>query len=214
MSITRNCSLVLLGDSYTTFKGYLPENNYVFYPHEAVPDVTNVEMTWWKQLIHMRSLHLLCNESSSGTTISNRVRETHTTADSFINRMKRVLGPNGVNGEKTNLILIMGGTNDSWIGNEAGELQFEGWTDESLMQVLPAACYMLDYITTNNPDAVKLFLVNNGLREEITEGLVAACEHYGVSVHRLHDISKQFDHPDAEGMKQIAWQANETLDKL
>lgn len=215
MSITRNCSLVLLGDSYTTFAGHIPEGNSIFYPRlEAVPDVTDVEMTWWKQLIHMRGLRLLCNESSSGTTISTRVREVHTPKDAFISRMKRVLGPEGVMGEKPELVLIMGGTNDSWIGNEAGELQFEGWTDETLLQVLPAACYMLDYITTHNPDAAILFMLNTELREEIADGLIAACEHYGVPVLCLHDISKQSGHPDVLGMKQIALQVDQALDAL
>ena len=215
MSITRNCSLVLLGDSYTTFAGHIPEENFIFYPRlEAVPDVTDVEMTWWKQLIHMRNLRLLCNESSSGTTISTRVREVHTPKDAFISRMKRVLGPDGVNGEKPELILIMGGTNDSWIGNEAGELQFEGWTDETLLQVLPAACYMLDYITAHNPDASILFMLNTGLREEISEGLAAACAHYGVPLLQLQDISKKSGHPDVLGMKQIAEQTDRALDAL
>jgi len=215
MSITRNCSLVLLGDSYTTFAGHIPEGNTVFYPRlEAVPDVTNVEMTWWKQLIHTRNLRLLCNESSSGTTISTRVREVHTPKDAFVSRMKRVLGPNGVNGEKPELILIMGGTNDSWIGNEAGELQFDGWTDENLLQVLPAACYMFDYIKTYNPDATILFMLNTGLREEIAEGLSAACKHYGIKLMHLQNVSKQSGHPDVLGMKQIAEQTNRILDEL
>lgn len=214
MSITQNASLVLLGDSYTTFAGHLPEENYVYYPNASVPEVTDVEMTWWKQLIHMRGLRLLCNESSSGTTISTRVRETHTANDAFINRMKRVLGPEGVNGEKPEVVLILGGTNDSWIGNEAGELQFENWTDETLPQVLPAACYMLDYITTHNPNAAILFILNSELREEITEGLASACAHYGVKVLRLKDISKQNGHPDILGMQQIARQVDQALNEL
>lgn len=215
MKTTRNCSLVLLGDSYTTFAGYIPEGNTVYYPRLAmVPDVTDVEMTWWKQLMQMRRLRLLCNESSSGTTISTRVREVHTPKDAFIGRMKRVLGPDGVNGEKPELILILGGTNDSALGNEAGALQFEGWTDETLLQVLPAACYMLDYITANNPDAAILFILNTDLREDIADGLAAACRHYGVNILWLHDISKKNGHPDVEGMKQIAYQTDLALNEL
>ena len=215
MSITRDCSLVLLGASYTTFAGHIPEGNTVFYPRlDAVSDVTDVEMTWWKQLIHMRNLRLLCNESSSGTTISTRVRDVHTPKDAFISRMKRVLGPNGVNGEKPELVLVLGGTNDSWIGNEAGSLQFDGWTEETLLQVLPAACYMLDYITKHNPDATKLFILNTNLREDIDSGLRAACEHYGVPVLALQNFSKQSGHPDQTGMRQIAEQVNRALDQL
>ena len=214
MKQTRNCSLVLLGDSYTTFAGHIPEGNWTYYPRADVPEVTDAEMTWWRLLIHARALRLLCNESSSGTTLSTRVRPEHTPKDAFISRMKRVLGPEGVQGEKPELILILGGTNDSWIGNEAGELQFEGWSDESLKETLPAACYMLDYITRHNPNAAILFILNSDLRPEIAEGLVDACAHYGVALVRLADISKQCGHPDAEGMKQIAAQVGRALDAL
>ena len=211
MSAIQNRSLVLLGDSYTTFKDHIPEGNYVYYPREAVPDVTDVEMTWWRILIRKHDLRLLCNESSSGTTISAKVRETHTIKDAFINRMKRVLGPEGVNGQKPELIIIMGGTNDSWIGNEAGQMQLGEWTDENLLQVIPAACYMLDYITAHNPSAQILFLINCGLRPEIESGLISACTHYGVPFHLLQNISKQNGHPDVEGMRQIAQQAEQAL---
>ena len=116
--------------------------------------------------------------------------------------------------ENVDLVCIFGGTNDSWIGNEAGKLQFENWTDETLLQVLPAACYMLDYITTHNPNAAILFILNSELREEITEGLASACAHYGVKVLRLKDISKQNGHPDILGMQQIARQVDQALNEL
>lgn len=214
MSTTRNCSLVLLGDSYTTFAGCIPEGNWAFYPRDAVPDVTDADQTWWRQLMRMRNLRLLCNESSSGTTISTRVREVHTPADAFVSRMKRALGPEGVNGEKPQLILIMGGTNDSWLDNELGQMQHENWTDETLLQILPASCYMMDYITRNNPDALILFMLNTDLREEVAQGLVDVCAHYGVPVLALQDISKKSGHPDVEGMRQIAQQVDEWLEKL
>ena len=214
MHRTRNCSLVLLGDSYTTFAGHIPDGNWVYYPNKDVPDVQDVEQTWWKQLMHERGLRLLCNESSSGTTISTRVREMHTPKDAFVSRMKRVLGPDGAAGEQPELILIMGGTNDSWIGNEAGNLQLDGWSEESLQQVLPAACYMFDYITRYQPDAAILFILNSELREEIAEGLAEACAHYGIPLLRLHDISKQCGHPNAEGMRQLASQVSQALDAL
>ena len=73
---------------------------------------------------------------------------------------------------------------------------------------------MLDYITTHNPNAAILFMINSELREEITEGLAAACEHYGVKTLRLQDISKQNGHPDILGMQQIAHQADLALNEL
>ena len=39
----------ILGDSISTFKGFVPQENELFYPKEGV-DVINVEHTWWHQL--------------------------------------------------------------------------------------------------------------------------------------------------------------------
>lgn len=214
MKHTRACSLVLLGDSYTTFAGYIPQGNWVYYPREDVADVTDVEQTWWRRLIRMRGLRLLANESSSGTTLSTRVREEHTVADAFVSRMRRVLGPEGVGGERAELILIFGGTNDSWMDNEAGALQFSDWGEADLRQVLPATCCLLDFVTRHNPDATILLIVNTDLREEIAQGLAAACAHYGVPALQLRDISKHNGHPDARGMEQIAQQVDRALDNL
>ncbi len=36
----------ILADSISTFAGYVPEENELFYPREGV-DVTCVEHTWW-----------------------------------------------------------------------------------------------------------------------------------------------------------------------
>ena len=80
--------------------------------------------------------------------------------------------------------------------------------------MLPAACYLLDFVTRHNPDATILLIVNTDLREEIAQGLVAACAHYGVPALRLRDISKQNGHPDVQGMEQIARQVDQALDRL
>lgn len=203
--------VTILGDSYSTFAGCLPEGNYVYYPREGIEDVQSSEDTWWKQLIARRDLELLVNDSSSGTTVSTRVREHHTVADAFVSRMKNSLSAAGMNGKKPDLILIFGGTNDSWIDNEAGELQFGDWLEEDMKRVLPAYCCMLDYVQKNNPQAQIVGIINCDLREEIQKGIAAACAHYGVQSVQLHDISKVMGHPNQEGMHQICDQVDAAL---
>lgn len=203
----------ILGDSYSTFSGCIPEGNYVYYPHEGIENVKSAEDTWWYQLLERRGLHLLINDSSSGTTVSNRVREHHTVKDSFINRMKRSLSDDGINGEKPGLILLFGGTNDCWIDNDVGTLQFSDWTEESLFSVLPAYCYMLDYVKKNNPNARIVGVINCDLKAEIMQGMAAACRHYGVQSVQLHDIHKVNKHPDQLGMRQICDQLDAALDE-
>ena len=67
-------SVSILGDSYSTFQGYLqPSTNYVWYnagKHDNT-DVTKVQQTWWHQLISSKGLRLCVNNSFSGATICN-----------------------------------------------------------------------------------------------------------------------------------------------
>ena len=43
----------ILGDSYSTFQGWIPEGNAVWYPYaeRSVNDVTEASECWWSQVI-------------------------------------------------------------------------------------------------------------------------------------------------------------------
>ena len=58
---------VILGDSYSTFAGYIPEGNVIYYsPEDAYGSrVTRVEQTWWHQLISATDSELVKNLSIS-----------------------------------------------------------------------------------------------------------------------------------------------------
>jgi len=208
---TRGCSAVILGDSYSTFAGCIPEGHFVYYPREGIADVRSPEDTWWHQLAAMRGLRILVNDSFSGSAVALRVREGHMPADSFVSRMKVTLSEKGVNGGKPELILIFGGTNDSWIDNEVGQPQYEGWTREDLQRVLPAYCHLLDYVTRNNPQAVVVGVINCDIKPAIQDGMEEVCRHYGASAVRLENVSKISGHPDRVGMMQIARQIDAAL---
>ena len=188
-------TLSILGDSYSTFKGWLPEGNYIYYPNVNVPDMTRAEDTWWQILITKRGFRMLINDIS----------------DAFVMRMKNSLSENGVNGEKPDCILLFGGTNDGWTNVKVGKNQYADWTDEDLKEFLPAFCYMLDYVTGQNPQARIAAIVNTDLADGMPEGMQQACEHYGVQCILLHDISKVCGHPDRQGMRQIAEQVDAAL---
>lgn len=45
-----NCTAAILGDSYSTFRGFIPEDRECYYPSpERVDDVLPVEHTWWNE---------------------------------------------------------------------------------------------------------------------------------------------------------------------
>ena len=91
-------------------------------------------------------------------------------------------------------------------------MQYGDWEEADLKRVLPAFCFVLDYITKNNPKSTIVALLNTGLKPEIHEGMVAASGHYSVKTICLQDIDKQHGHPSALGMCQIADQIQAVLE--
>lgn len=92
----------ILADSISTFAGFVPEENELFYPREGV-DVTRVEHTWWHLLMQRTGLRLLINESYSGSRISPTGIRPLTSCFQDEKRQRRLCGE---------LIIIFGGTND------------------------------------------------------------------------------------------------------
>ena len=190
----------VIGDSYSTFEGYIPEGNACWYFTTARSDndVSSVEQTWWHLFAKKNGYELLLNDSYSGSTICNTGYDGVDYSDrSFIKRMYNVT-PNN-----PDLIVIFGGTNDSWANSPIGELQFKDWSSSDLYSCLPACCFLLDHLTTVAKDSQIIFLINTELKEEITEGIIEACKHYGVQSLQLIDIEKQSGHPSIKGMSQI-----------
>lgn len=201
-------SFGILGDSYSTFQGYIPEDYNFYYPApEKVADVLTVEDTWWHMLMRRNDMQLVRNNSYSGSTVCALVREGYPMSSCYVARAKDFFS-----GDKhMDYIFIFGGTNDSWLSRPAGQLQFGDWTEEDLKQVVPACCFVLDHITRHNPNSVVVSVVNTQLQPEIHNGIVAAAEHYGVRLVVLENIEKQNGHPSALGMRQIADQIEAAL---
>ena len=198
----------VLGDSYSTFEGYIPEGNACWYFNnsDSENDVRNVEETWWYQFGQKNGYDLLLNESYSGSTICNTGYDGADYSDrAFTSRMFNVTAGN------PDLIVIFGGTNDSWANAPIGELKFNDWTSTDMYSCLPACCFMLEYFTAVAKDSQIVFLINSELKKEVTEGITAACEHYGVQCLLLKDIDKIWGHPSIKGMTQISDQLSDFL---
>ncbi len=190
----------ILGDSYSTFEGYLnPDSNKTWYYKSAKnnTDVTSVDQTWWDLFIKKNSYTLDVNNSFSGSTISNTGYRNQDYSDrSFIARMNQ-LG-------KPDIIFIFGATNDSWANVPIGEYQYKGWTKETLYTFRPAMAYMLSNISNVYPKAKIYFLLHSELKEEIIESVKVICKHFQVDCIELRDIDKKSGHPSIKGMQQIS----------
>ncbi len=199
---------LILGDSYSTFEGYIPEGYDTWFGTERLAmgeiDVSKVEQTWWYPIFDGKENVLLRNESYSGTTVCNNVRPEHSIDASFINRFDKLVKDGFFEKTKVDTVLVFGGTNDSFTDCVIGEVQYDGFTSEDLMRVLPAFGYLAKRIAEAVPGARVCWLINTDLKEEIVEGTIQTATHFGQEYIRFSYIDKTTGHPNIKGMKEIS----------
>lgn len=199
----------VLGDSYSTFEGFMtPSTNEVWY--YALPgdntDVRSVTHTWWHQVITSQGYRLCVNNSYSGSTIGyHGYNNNDYSPRSFLTRMTDLGCPD--------IIFIFGGTNDSWAGEQVGEYKYDGFTHADYYCFRPAMARMLSHMKERYPGVDIYFILNTDLRPDITESAATICRHYGVPLIALKDIDKQAGHPTIKGHAQIARQVIEAMKK-
>ena len=171
----------ILGDSYSTFQGYIPEGNEAWYyapVDTSRTDVENVTQTWWWQVYSARA---------------------------FVTRLPRLGSPD--------VIFIFGGTNDDWAGAELGEYQYENFTRSDLYTYRPALAYLFQQAKERYPNVKIFFLINDILSKELKGSTIIICNHYDIPYIEFKDIDKKLQHPTIKGMKAMAQQVLDYLNK-
>lgn len=207
MSAQPSKSVSVLGDSYSTFEGYMtPSTNELWYyaQHGNSTDVDNVNQTWWYKFIKNNGYKLCVNNSYSGSTIGYYGYSGNDySARSFITRMNNLGCPD--------IVFVFGGTNDSWAGAPVGEYKYNGFRKDDFFSYRPALAYLLKFMTERYLNTEIYYIINDGLREDITVSTVEICKHYNIKYIRLHDIDKKDGHPTIKGHAMIAEQIEEAL---
>ena len=200
-------NVMIFGDSYSTYKGYIPEGYAVYYSGNRTtpPDVSDVSKTWWHQVVSENGENLVQNNSWSGSTIcyTGYGCTDRSESSSFIYRFNKLVKEGFFKENRIDKIYVFGGTNDNWCQAPVGQLQFSDWTKDSLYFVLPALCCFLDRIKTELPDTEIVVIINSGFRKRVFEGYKKACEHYGVKHIILQNVDKVNGHPTEQGMTDI-----------
>lgn len=200
-------NIFILGDSYSTFTGLIPEGYGSWYSPQPKPetDVTKAEQIWHQRLLTQMKGTIVLNDSWSGSTVCctgyDRKDFSHC---AFINRLDKYLEEGFFEANKVDTFFILGATNDSWSDAPVGELQYADWTKEDLYRVLPAVGYLAWRLAENFPNTRLLYIVNTELKDEITQGILTACAHFGIPTLQLKEIDKLSGHPTIKGMQQIA----------
>ena len=202
-------TIAVLGDSYSTFEGFNPKGNAVWYFNPArkdMTDVTCVEQTWWWQVIKEGGYKRGVIDAYSGATICNRgYRGEDYTDRSFITRVPNLGNPD--------ITLICGATNDSWANVKMGNYQYADWQRNNLFQFRPGMAKMLNDICLYYPNVKVYFVLNDGLSNDINTSVEKVCQHYHVPIIKLKNIDKKTGHPSVKGMKSIAKQVLKVLKK-
>ena len=203
-----NKKVSILGDSYSTYEGYVePATNWVWYfaePRVDTTDVDDVKQTWWYRFIKDNGYRLEKNNSYSGSTVCNTGYDgADYSGISFISRMDNLGCPD--------IILIFGATNDSWANVPLGEMKYSKWTPEDLKEFRPALCYMLSHMSNRYLNTEIVYLINDGLKAEVTDAIKEACDRFDIKYLELKDIDKTAGHPNINGMRQISQQLTKAL---
>lgn len=190
----------VMGDSYSTFDGVIPEGYEPWYfTSTDGNDVNSPDQLWWSILSEANALELDKVDAWSGSTVSySGYRGEDYKERSFNTRVARLGSPD--------VIFIFGGTNDDWAKSPLGDYKYSGWEEKDMYAYRPAFAKLLSSLQEQYPDALLINICNSDLRKDIVDSMAEICSHYGVHNVRLSLIDKQRNHPSQSGMRQIAHQ--------
>lgn len=217
----------ILGDSISTFAGYIPvadgfnREHLARYPQDNL--LTDVNETWWMQIINQLDAKLGINDSWRGATVSgaHAVTTGSTGENAAMHNLTGIqnLGSNGT----PDVILFYGGTNDlahvSKVGTfdpdtapDTVDLTTQKW--DNLADGYVHTLLRLRYFYPDAQIVAMLPTYTNGYYsdEKLAEGnavLAIICEYYGIPYVDLRycgisteDLPDNI-HPDATGMDYI-----------
>lgn len=202
-------NVLIIGDSYSTFKDCIPDGYSVYYTGAGECGVTSASDCWWYKFREQTGATIVRNDSWSGATVcyTGRVSPEFAYNSSFVNRMHKLIDDGFFEREKIDTVLVFGGTNDSWLEKTPkGEIQLSGWREEDLYSSLPAICYMASKLRETLPKGNIIFIINTDLDERISNAIKTACEHFGTDYVALSNINKHNGHPTPLGMSEICEQ--------
>ena len=206
-------NMFVMGDSYSTYAGYIPEG-YAPYYGDTMPkgwEIESVDDTWWRQVAKKQGYNILLNDSWSGSTVCNSLRPTDPKEYTFVRRIDKYISEGFFEKNEVDTFFIFGLTNDSWRNCPIGETKYDEKTEKDLDYALAAYCYLVERIKSQKNIKRIVAIINDELKPEITDGTIALCKHYEIEYVMLHDLAKVQGHPNKLGMAQIAEQICEIL---
>lgn len=143
-------ALSILGDSISTYDGWIMEGAGIFYP--LAGDLTDVSQTWWMRLLDDTGMELCANDSSSGSTCAGDsldVGDPQYGCSSY--RLSFLAGKQG---KMPDVIIVYMGTNDLLKGIPIGDNDGTQLVEEGMVENFSDAyCLILDKLASEYPTA-------------------------------------------------------------
>lgn len=225
--------LSILGDSISTFDGYIPTDYNIFYPESG--DISTVEKTWWFQVMDQTGMELNANASSSITTVTGDSADTTGSAPGCSSKRMIDLTP-GENGPDPDILIVYMGMNDFLKSVPLGSFdgpspQSEGIIEnfcaayELMIQKLNAMypnteiyyCTLLELSagdTDEHPDRYPCTNKSGNTIGDFNAEIATIASAYGYPVIDLHNCGITYEtldqytsdgvHPNADGAKLMA----------
>lgn len=199
-------NVMILGDSHSTFTGFIPDGYISWYkPETDTNNVTRVEDTWWHLLVNNTAdSRLVLNASYSGSTISyTGYDEQYASNISFITRLNNIISSKEIDLSSINTLIIYGGINDIAVQAPIGEIKYDNIAEQDLYYFYPAVISLFQKAKQSLPNARILFVINDELNAYIRQDLISICETINIEYVVLENISRMDYHPDIAGMNEI-----------
>lgn len=142
--------LSILGDSISTFDGWIPEGYACYFPLDG--EVLDVEQTWWKMVLKDTEMELCVNGSSAGSTC---VGDSISADDiRYGCSERRIWDLIGSNGSFPDVIIVYMGTNDFLKAVPLGDNDGTRAVEEGMIETFSDAyCMILDKLVAYYPNA-------------------------------------------------------------
>ena len=198
-------SFSIIGDSISTYLNYIPDGFSCFYPYPTA-DVSDVNMTWWMQVINKMGGTLFANNSYSGSCVSGSA----TSATKYMDRLEYTQ----INGEAPDVILIYMGSNDCASGGITAQMFDKDYSImiENLQKLCPDSEIILMTLLTS-----PFYSASN--QQEFNEIIIAKGKEFNLQVLDCSQASLaghlvDSAHPAFSGMQVFANKVIEELNKI
>jgi lysophospholipase L1-like esterase len=223
----RGKKVSFLGDSITTFSGYIPSGYAAWYPNSGA-EITTVDETWWMQFLAAGGMELVKNCSWSGSRITGVSTGSSAAAGCSD---KRVADLRGDDGTAPEIIIVLIGINDFNAGVEVGEWDGTSIPADGTVATVSEAFALLAYKLANAYPTAEVFFCtlpeskkrswgndyNSAALAEYNKAIcfVAECFGFnnldmhtcGINYYNIGNYTVDQLHPNATGAKRLAKKA-------